>query len=712
MANEIKCTYESGHTLYALIFNAAGQVWDQTNDGGNGSFEAYAAASIDNYDVPLLEIATASGQYRGTFDSHVSAGVYSVVLYYQPGASPAITDSQLGHASTMYWDGTAEITQSTIDTVVDSILEDTGTTLPNQIVAASPQAHSSDSSTDTTGTIDAGTYAATATLGGAPQYWQISPVTPAVGGFGLNVYLEFDIGTGLDRVPSSLNITGYFDAIPVRDVHIWAYNFLTTTWDQLSDGGSAMDGAETANKNYQFTLTRSHVQTTDGKVRIRFTATSITAADNLYLDFVAVNSVAVEAAGLTAEAIAVAVHRHDVSIHTDHNSAGFRISVNVIGEYAITSSDTASSFTCSSLIGIGTNYYQYHRIRIHDITGDRYADSWIASMDNSGVIILGRALPFTPDTSAELYVMENIITPVQIQTQIEGGGSTLETIAVDVAGLDGAAMVGTNGANTTVPDAAGTAATLHGTTDGKIDVIDANVDQIETAVITNAAGVDIAADIIALKAETASILDDTDLIDDGTNGLAAIKAEVEGIGGITPNAVVPDVAGTAQAAITAAHVATDADISDAYDRIGDVETLQTTTLARIGAFTGTGVNTVLGFLKAVCSKVATLPSDIGGTFAATTDSLEAISEGVNTIGGTGATEETYTVTDSVSGLPLDGVTVWVTTDEAGANVIASGATDASGEYSFYHDLATGTAIYMWRQHAGYNFSNPDEEAAS
>jgi len=51
---------------------------------------------------------------------------------------------------------------------------------------------------------------------------------------------------------------------------------------------------------------------------------------------------------------------------------------------------------------------------------------------------------------------------------------------------------------------------------------------------------------------------------------------------------------------------------------------QTTILNRIGAFTGTGVNTILGFLKALMSKSATLPSDVGGTFAVTTDSVEAI----------------------------------------------------------------------------------------
>ncbi len=51
---------------------------------------------------------------------------------------------------------------------------------------------------------------------------------------------------------------------------------------------------------------------------------------------------------------------------------------------------------------------------------------------------------------------------------------------------------------------------------------------------------------------------------------------------------------------------------------------QTTILNRLGGITGTGVNTVLGYFKALLSKTATNPSDIGGTFDPTTDSTEAI----------------------------------------------------------------------------------------
>lgn len=57
---------------------------------------------------------------------------------------------------------------------------------------------------------------------------------------------------------------------------------------------------------------------------------------------------------------------------------------------------------------------------------------------------------------------------------------------------------------------------------GTITTMSANVDQIETAVITNAAGVDIAADIIAMKAETALIVADTnELQTDDVPGLIA-----------------------------------------------------------------------------------------------------------------------------------------------------------------------------------------------
>ena len=132
MANEIQATYDSGESLYVLIFDAAGQVWDAV--GAN--WENYAAAQQDNYDILLSEIATSSGQYRGTFSSAISAGVYSVVLFLQAGGSPAGTDERIGDTGIMHWDGSAEITISDLPDVESNIRgpdSDTLKTLSDQI---------------------------------------------------------------------------------------------------------------------------------------------------------------------------------------------------------------------------------------------------------------------------------------------------------------------------------------------------------------------------------------------------------------------------------------------------------------------------------------------------------------------------------------------------------------------------------------------------
>ena len=83
----------------------------------------------------------------------------------------------------------------------------------------------------------------------------------------------------------------------------------------------------------------------------------------------------------------------------------------------------------------------------------------------------------------------------------------------------------------------------------------------------------------------------------------------------------------------------------------------------------------------------------------------------------GALEITYTVKidDEDTGDPLAGVTVWISTDSAGNNVVWSGTTDANGIAVDANDgkpwLDAGT-YYFWRQKAGYIFTNPDTEVFS
>jgi len=77
--------------------------------------------------------------------------------------------------------------------------------------------------------------------------------------------------------------------------------------------------------------------------------------------------------------------------------------------------------------------------------------------------------------------------------------------------------------------------------------------------------------------------------------------------------------------------------------------------------------------------------------------------------GAGAITWTYTLTEEGTEDPIADADVWVTSDAAGTNVIASGKTDQYGKVTFYLDAGT---VYVWRQKSGWDFDNPDEEVIS
>lgn len=158
--------------------------------------------------------------------------------------------------------------------------------------------------------------------------------------------------------------------------------------------------------------------------------------------------------------------------------------------------------------------------------------------------------------------------------------------------------------------------------------------------------------------------------------------------------------------------ATETSLSTHDGKLDTVNTNVDTILSRIGAFTGSGVNTILGFFKALLNKTAPTPSDVGGTFDASTDAVEALSDQLDIVCtlGTGAETFPYTLISTVSpNPPISDADVWVTTDVEGTNVVASGRTDQNGTVTFYLDVGT---VYFWRQKSRWNFDNPDTEVVS
>lgn len=156
---------------------------------------------------------------------------------------------------------------------------------------------------------------------------------------------------------------------------------------------------------------------------------------------------------------------------------------------------------------------------------------------------------------------------------------------------------------------------------------------------------------------------------------------------------------------------------DAFARLGDpvgasisvdvaaVKTDAGTILNRLGAITGTGINTVLGFFRAVFNKaVALTGTDLstGATGDNTTDSLEAIRDRGDVAwitgagGGTGARTVDITVNDGTTA--LQGANVRVT---QGAETYVL-ATSAAGLASFsLNDFTWLIAISK----AGYSFTS-------
>ena len=93
----------------------------------------------------------------------------------------------------------------------------------------------------------------------------------------------------------------------------------------------------------------------------------------------------------------------------------------------------------------------------------------------------------------------------------------------------------------------------------------------------------------------------------------------------------------------------------------------------------------------------------------TDETLKAIKAAIDAEVGPGALSCTWTQKDADEN-PMDNVQIWITTDEAGVNVIAGTLlTNAHGKATFMLDAGT---YYVWREKAGKNFTNPQTWSVS
>ena len=105
MSNEIHVNYTSGNTLYAVVRNAAGNVWYVAGQ----AFEVWGIGgrTADDYDINLTD--KSGSRYVGSFDTNIQASRYSFQVFLQAGANPANGDTLVGSGE-IVWSGTGAVT--------------------------------------------------------------------------------------------------------------------------------------------------------------------------------------------------------------------------------------------------------------------------------------------------------------------------------------------------------------------------------------------------------------------------------------------------------------------------------------------------------------------------------------------------------------------------------------------------------------------------
>lgn len=105
MANEVQLPYFQTRTLYYLLRNSGGEIWN----GANAAFENYLPASYADYVIPMTEQGD-SGYYAGAMVIGSPTGLYQVEIREQtggaPDANPAV-DPTAGFG-TLPWNSTAQ----------------------------------------------------------------------------------------------------------------------------------------------------------------------------------------------------------------------------------------------------------------------------------------------------------------------------------------------------------------------------------------------------------------------------------------------------------------------------------------------------------------------------------------------------------------------------------------------------------------------------
>lgn len=133
-----------------------------------------------------------------------------------------------------------------------------------------------------------------------------------------------------------------------------------------------------------------------------------------------------------------------------------------------------------------------------------------------------------------------------------------------------------------------------------------------------------------------------------------------------------------------------------------VSNLDTTISSRLAS---TGITSLQADITTIGSDIVTIkPIIIGNIDVPTSTRLADADYVLPNNAGRGSITYTVVVTRPDTTTPIEGCATWISSDAAGGNIIAGTVyTDTSGRATYMLDAGT---YYLWRQIAGWNFTNP------
>lgn len=349
----------------------------------------------------------------------------------------------------------------TFDATTDSLTE-----LHTAVAAGFPENNTADADPGGGAWVITGTQTANdsdSTFLNDGTYWQIAAAAADGDGFGLRADQTFTLG--ITKKISALRVNANETLGGV--VHVWAKNYVTTNWDQLSDADTAISGS--ADNDYTYALLPVHQQAGDGEVQVRYTSTETTTNKYLYLDQVLLETVT---AGNTLAEIANAVW-HYILGNPDELTAAYALDKTRALVTDVATGDTTTSFTLTAGKA-SDNAHCGQVIMVEDETDHNYETRRIVSYTSGRVVTVDRAFSFTPATGDHVYLQAAGYADVNT-THISGtaqtandNGADINLILADTGELQtnqGAWITATGFATpANVTDA-------HSTTDGKVDAL-------------------------------------------------------------------------------------------------------------------------------------------------------------------------------------------------------------------------------------------------